>query len=85
MPLKLNICGKLLRAKLDALTAEQASDPEQVAKAMGDAVESYIEALLLQMLVVIPPTPGLGITTTPGNPTGPAPAPIPLPGAIVFQ
>ncbi len=85
MPLKLGICGDLMRAKLDALSAEQARNPQQVTEALGSAVEDYIQALLLQMVVVIPPTPGLGTTTVPASPTGPGPAPVTLPGALVFK
>lgn len=85
MPLKLNQCGNLLRAKLDALTPEQASNPQKVTEAMGAAIEAYVEQLLLQLTVTIPPTPGFGTTTSPGSPTAPGPAPLPFVGAAILK
>jgi hypothetical protein len=85
MPLKLGTCGTLMQRSVDALSEAQAKDRAAIYKALGDAIENYIQLLLVQLLVVIPPTPGLGTSTAPGNPTGPGPAPIPLPGAVLFK
>lgn len=86
MPLKIpSACGRLMKSKVDALSIEQKRDRNAVFNAMGQGVEEYVQQLLLQLVVVIPPTPGLGTTTTPGNPTGPGPVPIPLPGAVIFK
>ena len=81
MALKLGNCGRLMKASVDALSDEQKKDRDAIYKALGDAIESYVQALLLQLQVG--PTPGLGTTTTPGTPTGPGP--LPIPGAALFK
>jgi hypothetical protein len=81
MALKLGTLGPLIRRTFDSMSDEEAQDPVNVANAIGDSVETYIEQLLVQLL--IGPVPGLGTTSSPGAPTGPGPAPIP--GATLFK
>jgi hypothetical protein len=81
MPLKLGTLGPLIRQTFDTMSPEDCQDPVKVANVLGDSVETYIEQLLLQLM--IGPTPGLGTTTGPGSPTGPGP--VPIPGAILFK
>lgn len=70
----------MIKASVDALTDETKKDREAVFQAIGDGVETYIATLLAQLIITIPPTPGLGLTTTPGNPTGPGAIAILPPG-----
>lgn len=81
MPLRLNTLGSLIRQTYDSMSAEECRDPEKFAHALGDSIETYIEALLKQLL--IGPTPGLGTVTAPGTPTGPGP--VPILGATLFK
>lgn len=82
MPTKLGTCGRLLKDAVDALSDEEKRDRDAIYAALGRGLEEYIDVLLAQLVIVIPPVPGLGTTTTPGNPTGPGPAPVPLPPGV---
>ncbi len=82
MALKLGNCGQIMKAAVDSLADEQKKDRDVVFKAMGDAIEKYIESVLLQVSVVVPPLPGLGTSTAPGSPTAPGVIAIIPPGSL---
>lgn len=76
-------CGQLAKAAVDALSDAEKRDREAVFRAFGKGIEDYIELLLAQLVIVIPPTPALGSYVAPPAtaliPTAPGPAPVPLP------
>jgi hypothetical protein len=73
-----------MKSAVDSLSDEQKKDRDAVYKALGSAIERYIETLLNQLVIVIPPTPALGISVPglSGGPTLPGPAPVPLPPGV---
>ncbi len=84
MALKLGNCGRLMKAAVDALSDEQKKDRDAIYTALGDAIENYVQTLLLQLQVG--PVPGLGTYVVPPAgpvPTGPGLAPIP--GSVLFK
>lgn len=76
MALKLNKAGKMIRGAVDALSNAQKRDRTALYNAIGKAVEQYCEDWAKQLKLTVPPTPGLGTSTAPGNPTAPGPAPV---------
>lgn len=81
MSLSLGTCGRLMKQAVDKLSSDDCKDRIAVYGALGAGIEEYVESLLTQLTITVPPLAGLGIA--PGGlspaPTLPGPAPVTIP------
>lgn len=77
----LGTCGRLMKTAVDKLSDADSRDRGAIYSALGGAIEAYVEDVLAQLKIVVPPLPGLGSAPpgVSGGPTLPGPAPVTIP------